>query len=112
MAIFRMHTGIDGKSHIETLDLGLHPELASVQSVISIQFREAPLGRFADWHHAPQRQCLIQLSGEVEVGLSSGRTVRYKPGDARLAEDLTGEGHTTRVVGDQPSITAVIPLAG
>jgi hypothetical protein len=26
-------------------------------------------------------------------------------------EDTTGQGHTTRVVGDQPSITAVIPLA-
>jgi hypothetical protein len=27
-----------------------------------------------------------------------------------LAEDVTGKGHTTRVVGDKPRITATIPL--
>jgi hypothetical protein len=28
-----------------------------------------------------------------------------------LAEDLTGKGHTTRVVGDQPRLSVTIPLA-
>jgi len=27
-----------------------------------------------------------------------------------LAEDLTGQGHVTRVVGDQPRFYAIIPL--
>ena len=36
---------------------------------------------------------------------------RFGPGDARLVEDLTGQGHTTRVVGNEPVKTAVIPLA-
>jgi len=27
-----------------------------------------------------------------------------------LAEDLTGKGHTTRSVGDEPRISATIPL--
>jgi hypothetical protein len=28
-----------------------------------------------------------------------------------LAEDLTGRGHITRVVGDQPRFYAIVPLA-
>ncbi len=37
---------------------------------------------------------------------------RMNPGDATLAEDLTGSGHTTRVVSSTPAGTAVGPLAG
>ena len=40
---------------------------------------------------------------------------RFAAGDARLVEDATDRGHTTRttgtVPGGEPSITAVIPLA-
>jgi hypothetical protein len=28
-----------------------------------------------------------------------------------LAEDLTGKGHTTRIVGGEPRVSASIPLA-
>jgi hypothetical protein len=36
---------------------------------------------------------------------------RYGAGHVTLAEDLTGKGHTTRVVGDKPRLSATIPLA-
>jgi hypothetical protein len=36
---------------------------------------------------------------------------RFGPGHVTLAEDLTGKGHTTRVVGNVPRVTATIPLA-
>jgi hypothetical protein len=29
-----------------------------------------------------------------------------------LAEDLTGQGHITRVVGDVPRLSVLVPLAG
>jgi hypothetical protein len=54
---------------------------------------------------------VITLAGEVEIGLSDGTKHRYGPGHVTLAEDLTGKGHTTRVVGDQPRLSATIPLA-
>ncbi|MEE8442228.1 MAG: hypothetical protein V3S37_00640 [Dehalococcoidia bacterium] len=111
MALYHLYTGDDGQSHVEVLDLASHPEMTEGQATTDIVFREAPPGRFSDWHTAPRRQYIIQLSGEVEVGLRDGSTVRYQPGDARLVADTSGEGHTTRVVGDRPSITAVIPLA-
>jgi len=111
MSLYRMYAGDDGQSHVEKLDLAHHPELMEPRATTDIVFREAPPGRFSGWHRAPRRQYIFQLSGDVEVGMGDGSTQRYRPGDVRLVEDLTGKGHTTRVVGDQPSITAVIPLA-
>ena len=111
MGIYRLFSGEDGQSHVESLGLASHPELTSLQSVTSITFREWPPGYFIDWHPAPRRQYVISLSGQIEIGLGDGSKESYGPGDARLVEDTTGQGHTTRVVGDQPSITAVIPLA-
>ena len=88
------------------------PELGDAQAAQSIAFREWPPGHFIDWHPAPRRQYIISLRGEIEIGLGDGTTFRYGPGDARLVEDTTGQGHTTRVVSDTPSLTAVVPLAG
>ncbi len=111
MAFNRVYTGQDGQSHLEKQDMASRPELTQEQVATTITFREAPPGRFSDWHPAPRRQYLIQLSGEVEVVMGDGTSVRYVPGDVRLVADTTGQGHTTRVVSDQPSVTAVIPLA-
>lgn len=111
MAIYRMYTGDDGKSHIENLDLASNVEMTSLQAAKGIIFSETPSGDFINWHQAPRRQYIIQLSGQVEVGFADGTFVRFKRGDARLVEDTTGQGHTTRVVGDQSSIIATIHLA-
>ena len=112
MGIFRLYTGEDGQSHLEELNLASHPGLAEPAATSSISFRESPPGRFVDWHNAPRRQYVISLSGEVEIGLGDGTVHRFGPGHVTLAEDLTGQGHTTRVVGAQPRISATIPLSG
>ncbi|MCH8827218.1 MAG: hypothetical protein IIB16_09710, partial [Chloroflexi bacterium] len=57
-----------------------------------------------------RRQYVINLSGEVEIGLKDGRVHRFGPGHVTLAEDVTGSGHTTRVVGDSPRVSATITL--
>jgi len=106
-----MYTGEDNKSHIEQLDLATNVEMKSLQSAKGIIFSETPPGNFIDWHNAPRRQYIIQLAGQIEIGLVDGTTVCYQPGDARLAEDITGQGHTTRVISHEPSITATIHLA-
>jgi hypothetical protein len=109
--ITRLYTGQDGKSHIEELDLAQHPELGELMKAEGVLFRSAPPGHLLDWHPAPRRQFVITLSGEVEIGLEDGSLHRFGPGHVNLAEDLTGKGHTTRVVSDVPRVTAVIPLA-
>ena len=111
MSIVRLYTGADGQTHIEELDLASHPQRATLQSTKRIVFRTTKAGHFSDWHNAPRRQFVITLAGEVEIGLADGSKHRYGPGHVTLAEDLTGKGHTTRVVGEQPRISATIPLA-
>ena len=112
MGIFRMYTGGDGKSHIDELDLSSNPELTSPSATQDITFREWAPGHFIDWHPAPRRQYIISLSGIIEIGLEDGTAHRFVPGDARLVEDTTGKGHTTKVADGPNSVTATIPLAG
>jgi len=107
-----MFTDTDGKTHLENMDLASHPELGDLRAATGIQFRSNPPGHFMDWHPAPRRQYVINLAGEVEIGLEDGSLHRFGPGHVTLAEDLTGKGHTTRVVGDVPRVTATVPLAG
>lgn len=111
MSIARLYTGDDGQSHIEPMSLESHPELAALQDAQGIVFRTFEPGYFSDWHTAPRRQFVITIAGGVEIGLGDGSTHQFGPGHVMLAEDLTGHGHTTRAVGDEPRITATIPLA-
>jgi len=111
MGTFRLYTGPDGQSHVEPIDLGKTPEWTEGLAATRIQFRENPVGRFLDWHPAPRRQFVIILSGHLEIVLSDGTTHTYGPGDARRVEDTTGKEHITRVHGNQPCVTATIPLA-
>ena len=110
MAIYRLYSGDDGQSHMEELDLASHPDLTTLHASQGVVFRAAEPGRFSDWHNAPRRQYVITLSGEGEIGLGDGTIQRLRAGDVNLAEDLTGHGHTTRVVGDVPRVTATIHL--
>ena len=110
MGLFRLYTGADGQSHFEDQSLASHLELTEAQNASRIFFAEMAPGRFIDWHPAPRRQYVIILSGELEIGLGDGTTRRFGPGDARLVEDTTGQGHTTRAVSDTPVVTAVVPL--
>jgi hypothetical protein len=110
MGLYRLYTGTDGESHIETLRLDGAGELTALRPVAGIVFRASPAGHFLDWHPAPRRQWVIILDGELEIGLGDGSVRRFGPGDARLVEDTTGHGHTTRVVGGGPCLLAYVPL--
>lgn len=111
MGTFRMYTGSDGHSHLETIDLTQKPDWTSALAVKTITFGTRPVGNFQDWHPAPQRQFVIIVSGKLEIGLGDGSKHIFGPGDARLVEDITGQGHTTATYGDEPCITATVPLA-
>jgi len=111
MGIYRLYTGPDGKSHIEEQTLAAHPALAKPVATTHIMFTHQAGGTFLDWHPAPRRQYIIVVSGQIEIGLGDGTVRRFGPGDARLVEDTTGQGHTTRYVGPEPVVMAVIPLA-
>jgi quercetin dioxygenase-like cupin family protein len=119
--IWRIYSGDDGQSHLEQLDLpmrpftdveGAHGESTPVQPTGGMSFRLAPPGYELGWHCAPRRQYSITLAGEAEIEVGDGTVQRVGPGDVLLAEDLTGQGHITRSVGDAQRFYVVIPLAG
>src|SRR5712692_6011709 len=115
MRIHRLYTGTDGQSHLEELKIPFAPggmgEQAPMQKAHGVVFSRVQPGAFMDWHNAPRRQFVITLQGAVEIGLGDGSIHRFGPGEGILAEDLTGKGHTTRAVGNEPRITIAIPLA-
>ncbi len=118
--ILRVYSGADGQSHIEELPLAMQPfvdtegaygEGTPLQHAQGVTFRVSPPGYVLNWHCAPRRQYTITLAGEAEIEVGDGTVKRVGPGGVLLAEDLTGQGHITRVVGQQPRFYMVIPLA-
>jgi hypothetical protein len=118
--IWRVYSGKDGQSHLEQVALDMKPfkdhegsygEASAMQAASGVAFRVAPPGYVLDWHCAPRRQYSISLSGVAEIEVGDGTKARVGPGDVVLAEDLTGRGHVTRVIGDQPRFYAIVPLA-
>ncbi len=115
MSIVRIYTGCDQQSHFEDIQLsfGGAEKLQSTtpQPASMAVFRRAPVGHILDWHPAPRRQYVVTLSGQWEIECGDGTVRRFRHGDVMLAEDLTGQGHVSRVVGDEPHIFMTIPLA-
>ena len=111
MGFTRLFSSDDGESHIEELDLaGLSSATPPTLKASSIAFRTYEPGHLIDWHTGPRRQFVITLSGRAEIGLSDGTVHLFEPGHVSLVEDLTGKGHTTKVVGDEPRVIAIIPV--
>ena len=110
MGSIRLYSGDDGESHIEEIDPTTHPAWSTLHDAKGIVFRSSPPGRFSDWHNAPRFQYVIVLAGQMEIGIGDGTKRLLNPGDILQVEDLTGQGHTTRSVGNR--ITASVPLRG
>lgn len=115
MKALRLYTGDDGESHFEAIALAFEPErqmeTTPMQAARSVAVRRVAPGVVLDWHPAPRRQYLFTLSGAWEIECSKGEVERFEAGDIMLADDLTGRGHRSRVVGEAPHVFAVVPLA-
>ena len=118
MKAIRVYDGNDGETHFEDVDLPTHAvangtyerteTLAAAETMFAIQ----PPGFFADWHPAPTRRIFMMVSGSAEVEVSDGEKRTLAQGDVVLFEDVTGKGHTMRVIGDQPRVGLHVSLLG
>lgn len=115
MKIIRLYTGNDQKSHFEEVELNFGGDLpmktTDARAATSAIFRSAPPGLFLERHPAPRRQFLVTLSGSWEIEASNGVKHVFKTGDVMLADDTSGEGHTSRVLGTEPHVFMTVPLA-
>jgi quercetin dioxygenase-like cupin family protein len=69
-----------------------------------------PVGWFGDWHPTPKRQVFFYLSGQIEAQVSDGEKRLFGPGSITMVEDTTGRGHTSRAVGKDRILLAVVQL--
>jgi quercetin dioxygenase-like cupin family protein len=108
MKVTRFYATKDGESRFEEVEIPIDQKrpdtfgntlLQSNGSVSpSFRFVELPQGMVQGWHHAPASQIVVILSGVMEVGTSDNQKRQGRPGQAFIADDLMGKGHTTRVV--------------
>jgi hypothetical protein len=51
-----------------------------------------------DYHTAPRRQFIVNLTGTAEITASGGETRVFGPGSIMLADDTTGKGHISKAL--------------
>ena len=106
MDIVRVFTGPDGQSHFEAVavaldDLGPMGLISKRWPGSGVQFREVGGDYHLDYHVAPRRQLVVNLTGSVEIEVGSGEKRLLGPGSILLAEDTAGQGHISRNVGGE-----------
>lgn len=115
MQITRVFTGDDGKSHFEEIeveleDLGVRGCISEPWPASSVLFRTVEGDYHLDFHTAPRRQLVVNLTGSVDIEVGGGMVKRMGPGSILLAEDTTGQGHISRAVDGEPRQCLFIPL--
>jgi hypothetical protein len=101
--VTRFYTAEDGRSRFEDLEVPMQSARAGRRSdpvpSTGFLFRESDgTDDYLELHVAPRRQIILCLAGEVEIELGDGSKRLFGPGDAYLADDLTGEGHSHREI--------------
>lgn len=115
MKYTRIYTGDDDQSHFEDIEFGLNDQGASgrispIWHGPGVMFREVEGDYSLGFHNAPRRQFVVNLTGSVDIEVGDGTVRRMGPGSILLAEDLTGQGHISRNVNNEPRTCLSIPL--
>jgi hypothetical protein len=114
MNVTRIYTGDDGESHFEDIDVDMqeygHGRLSGLIDTKGVIFRETGGDYNLDFHNAPRRQYVVNLTGSVEIETGLGEKRLLGPGSILLAEDTTGRGHISRAVGGQVRESLFITL--
>lgn len=115
MNITRLYTGTDNESHFEDVKIDLEDaedigHLSVMLEATGIIFRRTDPDYTYTWHNAPRRQFILMLDGAVDVEIGDGTIRRFSTGEILLAEDITGRGHISRAVNNQPRTSVFVTL--
>jgi hypothetical protein len=111
MRIVRVFAGDDGESHFEEMTPDQLAEIVNRVGEGDIILNRRPSPSVHDYHNAPRRQYVVNLSGVSEYEIAGGTVERLMPGDVLVAEDVTGHGHIARNLGDDIRLSLAVPLA-
>lgn len=112
MQVVRIYTGADNQTHFQDVDLATFTTLSAQVGTGPVRLNQGPARSLSDFHNAPRRQYVVMMSGQMEIEIGDGSKRVFDPGDVLVAEDLTGKGHITRGIGEQPRVSLAVPLAG
>ncbi|MDP6376340.1 MAG: hypothetical protein QF921_15985 [Pseudomonadales bacterium] len=116
MKLVRIYTGDDGRSHFEDVEIDMLERGGGMGCISElwpgdgVMFREVDGNYDLDFHNAPRRQLVVNLTGSVEIEVGDGTVRRLESGSILLAEDVEGQGHISRAVDGQPRECLFIPL--
>ena len=111
MRIVRVFAGDDGESHFEEMTPDQLAEIVNRVGEGDIILNRRASPSVHDYHNAPRRQYVVNLSGVSEYEVADGTVQRLMPGDVLVAEDLTGHGHIARNLSDDLRLSLAVPLA-
>ena len=99
MRVVWMRTNSEEQTEFVDLEFATSPHPRGVETaVVATQgtiFRTGQPAVEMGFHNAPRRQFVIPITGDVTVASGNGTSRHIGPGDALLADDLTGQGHTS-----------------
>jgi gentisate 1,2-dioxygenase len=115
MRIKRVVAGPDGKSQLDVIELPIAggeagKSLTSRLYATDVELGYGVPGTFIDWHRVTTPRLFIVLQGAWEFGTGDGKLHLLQAGDIVLAADTTGQGHTSRNVGNVPSFALTVRL--
>lgn len=113
MRVIQIHTGADGGSLLQDLDVELRVDalgrISSTMPAINVFVRELKQGLVVEYHRGPRRQLVFLVTGAIEVESSDAHRRLVRSGDTILVEDTTGVGHITRVI-EGPATCIYVPV--
>jgi hypothetical protein len=113
MRVVRIHTGADGGSLLDDLDVELRVDalgrISSTMPAANVFVRELKQGLVVEYHRGPRRQLVFVVTGGIEIESSGGDRRLLRSGDSILVEDTTGVGHITRVI-EGPVTCIYVPV--
>ena len=93
--LLHVYATADGESHLEEISVAATAGSLPLTGLRAVSYKPNKV----DWHHAPQPQFAINLTGDIQVEVSDGSTRKVGPGDLVFLEDTHGKGHITRLLG-------------
>ena len=93
--VLHVYATADGESHLEVISVAPTAGTLPLTGLRAVSYNPNKV----DWHHAPQPQFAINLTGDLQVEVSDGTTRKIGPGDLVFLEDTHGKGHITRLLG-------------
>ena len=108
MQIVRVYTGADGESHFEDLTPEQFAQIVNNVGKGPITLNCRPSPSFSDYHQAPRRQYVVNLSGLAEFETADGARAGPRRAGGRRPDRPWAH---RRSIGEEFRVSLAIPLA-